>query len=111
MNDVPVETQVKDQIITFIRGNWVKGVVGLLILLVGSYSNTYVRDRAKDEIKLADAVSQEMYLALKGEVNTLQATVKSLETMNEQQDLRLNASIDRLDNVIDAMIRSAADGG
>ena len=109
MNDIPVETQAKDQILHFIKGNWVKGVVGIIILLVGSYSNTYVRDRAKDEIRLAGGVSQETYLALKGEVDTLQATVHSLEAINNQQDIRLNASIDRLDNVIDAMIRSARD--
>ena len=110
MNDTPVETLAKDQIIHFIKGNWVKGVVGILIVLVGSYANTYVRDRAKDEITKAEGVSQETYLALKGEVDILRVTVTSLEQVNAQQDIRLNASIDRLDNVIDAMIRAAADG-
>jgi len=103
----PIETQAKDQITTFIKENWVKGVVGVLIVLIGAYANTYVRDRAKDEISLAGGVTVETYNLLKGEVDTLRATVESLEDINEQQDLRLNASIDRLDSVIDAMIRAA----
>jgi len=103
----PIETQAKDQVFTFVKENWVKGVVGLLVVLIGAYANTYVRDRAKDEIALAGGVTQETYLALKGEVDTLRVTVESLEDINNQQDIRLNQSIDRLDSVIDAMIRAA----
>ncbi len=108
MNDaVPVESQVKQQITNHLKANWVGWLVAVIALLVGSYANTYVRDRAKDEIILAGAVSMETYNLLKGEVNTLTAMVESLEEVNRQQDARLNQSIDRLDSVIDTMIRSA----
>lgn len=94
----------KQPIHDFARKYWMHVLAVVLVGGMGAYSNTYVRDRAKDEITLAGGVSQGTYNLLKGEVDTLKATVKSLQEVNAQQDLRLNASIDRLDSVIDTML-------
>lgn len=103
--EVPVETQARKQIAAHFRANWVGWVIAAVGILVVSYVTTQMRRIADEQIEDAGGVSTETYNLLRGEVNTLTATVKSLEAINAQQDLRLNASIDRLDNLIDVLQR------
>jgi len=104
--DVPVETQAKNQIVAHLKGNWVGWVIGLLGILVVTFSNTYVDGRADKRITAAGGVTVDQVHTLENAVTELRGAVDAQVLVNLQQDERLNDSIDRLDGVIDSLIRA-----
>jgi len=81
-------------------------VVTAIWNLGGLAGDAYIRKIADEQINAAGGVTVEQVDELETAVTELKGAVESQVLVNEQQDTRLNDSIDRLDNLIDALVRA-----
>jgi len=83
------------------------GLIVTAIWNLGGFAGaSYIRNIADEQIKENGGVSQTELHDLSNVVTELKGAIDAQVLVNAQQDTRLNDSIDRLDGVIDAMIRA-----
>jgi len=86
-------------------------LAGLLVTAIwnlgGFAGEAYIEGIVDARIEASGGVTVAQVDELEIAVTQLQGAVALQVSVNEQQDNRLNDSIDRLDNVIDTMIRAA----
>lgn len=100
MNDVAVETQAKNQIVEHVKAHWVGWATAVLVVLVGSYTTTFVRNIADVQIKASGGVTQLELQTLKTELEAVKGELLSTNTLSVETNERLDATVSRLDQMI-----------